>query len=114
MYDAVLLRYEVELGLMKDLFEKGKKDPPISKNMPPSAGKIAWARSITGRIKAPIQKFKTKSDQLLSVTFKKVALQYVTLAKELDKNYEQIVFQAWTKDNTEKAITMLKQNILKK
>jgi hypothetical protein len=47
---------------METLFREGKKDPPISKNMPPKAGSIAWARSIMGRIKGPIKKFKEKSD----------------------------------------------------
>jgi hypothetical protein len=41
-----------------------------------------------GRIKAPIKKFKTKSDQLFGQIFKNVATKYVKLAKELDKNYE--------------------------
>jgi hypothetical protein len=45
---------------MEYLFTKGKESPPISKNMPPNAGSIAWARSIMGRIKTPIYKFKTR------------------------------------------------------
>ena len=65
-YDAVLVRYGKELTIMKDLFENNRDKPPISKNMPPKAGSIAWARSIMGRIKAPIKKFKSKSDQLMS------------------------------------------------
>jgi dynein heavy chain len=47
---------------MENLFFDNKNSPPISKNMPPKAGQIAWARSIMGRIKAPIKKFKNKSD----------------------------------------------------
>jgi dynein heavy chain len=43
-------------------FETAKDNPPISKNMPFDAGRIAWARSIMGRIKAPIRKFKTKAE----------------------------------------------------
>ena len=65
-YDAVLVRYGKELTIMKDLFNDNRDKPPISKNMPPKAGSIAWARSIMGRIKAPIKKFKSKSDQLMS------------------------------------------------
>jgi dynein heavy chain len=65
-YDAVLVRYGKELAIMKDLFNNNRDKPPISKNMPPKAGSIAWARSIMGRIKAPIKKFKSKSDQLMS------------------------------------------------
>jgi len=79
-----LKTYEKELNNMEKLFYDNKATPPISKNMPPKAGQIAWARSIMGRIKAPIKKFKSKSDQLMSPTFSKVAFKYVKLAKELD------------------------------
>jgi dynein heavy chain len=57
-----LKTYEKELNNMEKLFYDNKDVPPISKNMPPKAGQIAWARSIMGRIKAPIKKFKNKSD----------------------------------------------------
>jgi hypothetical protein len=67
-----------------------------------------------GRIKGPIKKFKEKSDQLMTPTFKSVALSYVALAKELDKTYEQSIFDQWKKDNTEEAIRLLKLNILDK
>lgn len=36
----------------------------VSKNMPPVAGGISWARSIFYRIKRPIIKFLTKEDTL--------------------------------------------------
>ena len=61
-YDNVLETYNRELDTMAKIFKDGRENPPISKNMPPNAGKIAWARSIMGRIKAPIKKFKTKTD----------------------------------------------------
>jgi dynein heavy chain len=61
-YEDVLIKYEKELAEMHELFEQGKKNPPISKNMPPKAGAIAWSRSIMGRIKTPIYKFKTKPE----------------------------------------------------
>ena len=80
-YEDVLLQYHKELVQMQKLYDDGKKNPPISKNMPPNAGSIAWARSIMGRIKAPIKKFKNKSDQLISATFGQVAGLYVNLAK---------------------------------
>jgi hypothetical protein len=51
---------------------------------------------------------------LMTKTFKGVALNYVKLAKDLDKGYEQIIFETWRKENTEKAIELLKKNILDK
>ncbi len=90
------------------LFEKGKKDPPISKNMPPKAGQIAWARSIMNRIKTPIYKFKTKENLLISDTGKAVTKKYIALAKELDRNYEAAIFDKWYSQNTDEAIRLLK------
>lgn len=60
-----------------------------------------------GRIKAPIKKFKTKSDQLFGPIFKNVATKYVKLAKELDKNYEKKIYNTWKDSNTNKAIDLL-------
>lgn len=37
-YDDVLRQYEKELIQMEELFDIGRKDPPISKNMPFLAG----------------------------------------------------------------------------
>jgi dynein heavy chain len=113
-YEAVLKTYQKELNQMEELFKYGKAAPPIPKNMPPRAGEIAWARSIMGRIKAPIKKFKTKADQLTSKTFKEVALNYVRLAKELDENYEKKIFEKWEHENTMLALNLLGKNILKK
>ena len=48
----------------------------------------------------------------MTPTFKTVALQYVQLAKELDKSYEHQIFELWRKENTEKAINLLKNHIL--
>jgi dynein heavy chain len=80
-YEDVLERYNTEVGEMKELFLKGKDNPLISKNMPPKAGAIAWARSIMGRIKTPIYKFKTRPDLLVSETGKIVTRKYIELAK---------------------------------
>lgn len=63
-YADVLQRYGQEVEEMEGLYLRGKDNPPISKNMPPKAGAIAWARSIMGRIKTPIYKFKTKEGLL--------------------------------------------------
>jgi len=69
---------------MDQLFQKGRHNPTISKNMPPKSGAIAWARSIMGRIKGPIYKFKTKENLLQTETGKEVTLKYIQLAKQLD------------------------------
>lgn len=107
-YESVLRKYEKELQELENLFEEGKANPPISKNMPPNAGNIAWAYSIMGRIRAPINKFKQKHDQLASKTFKQVALKYVEFAKKLNEKYVKDIFDRWETENTQKALELLK------
>jgi len=63
-YIDVLNGYRNEVAQMDQLFQKNRQNPTISKNMPPKSGGIAWARSIMGRIKRPIYKFKTKEGLL--------------------------------------------------
>ena len=75
------MKYKEEVLDMEKLFHKGKINPPISKNMPPNAGSIAWARSIMGRIKTPIYKFKTKAELFASPEGKDATKQYISLAK---------------------------------
>ena len=111
-YEDVLNRYSKELADMRELFLKEKDNPPIARNMPENAGKIAWARSITGRIKAPIDKFKTKVKKLQADHFMEVAKKYVDLAKMLDKEYEATIYENWVKNNREMVIKKLENNIL--
>ena len=109
-YEDILERYSVEVAEMDSLFEKNRETPPISKNMPPTAGKIAWARSIMGRVKAPIDKFKTKEGLIQSDTGKGVTLKYIHLVSRLDQQYEGKIFEIWNAENTDKAISLLKDN----
>ncbi len=67
----VLDHYRKEVETNRKLFEKGQElinkgqeSLVISKNKPPIAGSIAWARSIFYRIKRPIMKFLTKEESL--------------------------------------------------
>jgi hypothetical protein len=57
-----------------------------------------------GRIKAPIDKFKQKSDKLNPIAFMRVATQYVKLAKDLDKEYDQEIYNKWTSHNSTRAL----------
>ena len=56
----------------------------VSKNMPPVAGGISWARSIFYRIKRPIIKFLTKEDTLDKDLFQTIKKEYKDLAKMID------------------------------
>ena len=68
----------------KELFELGKEGLVVSKNKPPVAGSINWARSIFHRIKRPIIKFMTKEDTLDKDLFTSIKNEYKGLAKTID------------------------------
>ena len=36
---------------MRRLFEEGREEPPLTRNMPPVAGGIRWSRSLLGRLR---------------------------------------------------------------
>lgn len=97
---------------METLYNKGKDDPPIPKNMPPKSGQICWSRSIITRIKTPIDKFKTKLEILKQDSGIEATKKYVKLAKHLTEEHEQQIFDTWKKENTKNAIQMLKSHIL--
>lgn len=58
-FKDILFHYNNELKHLKHLFEAGKSNPPISRNMPPVSGAIRWARSLYHRAKKPIIRFQT-------------------------------------------------------
>ncbi len=110
---SILSIYEEELKQIRLLFEEGRHSPPISKNKPPIAGAISWARSLMHRIKVPIIKFKAHDRMLSKPEGQQVTLKYISLAKELDK-YETHLFEEWANKNVETALGMLKRPILLK
>jgi len=112
-YDNVLGRYNDEIREMEKLYFKYQKHPPIPKNMPPTSGSIAWARSVITRIKSPIDKFKTKPDILTKDQHGvNAAKNYVRIAKMLTETHEANLFTDWKTKNTAESLNMLKQNIL--
>lgn len=119
-YSDVLSRYKIELETNQNLFENGKKIAEkrqehliISKNKPPVAGSISWAKSIFNRIKRPILKFLTKEETLDKQFFQDIKNEYKNLAKTIDQ-YQKDKFKDWNDRITERAMVFLKEKILEK
>lgn len=108
---AILLRYRVEVGKLKEIFQRDQENPPISKSTPPTAGAILWARSIFHRAKRPILSFKTMPHLLQLPEGQQACKEYVDLGKEI-LEYEQALFQAWQTTAVELAVSSLKYNVL--
>lgn len=63
-YSKVLLNYSRDLEAIRKLYQKQKSEPVIPRNLPPIAGKIAWARQLYRKIENPMKVFKTKPEIL--------------------------------------------------
>merc|ERR1719160_461663 len=90
----ILTQYDNEVRKMRTLFRKGKVTPPISKNTPPTAGGILWARSIFYRVKRPVLSFKTMPHLLQLSEGQQACKDYVELGHEI-LEYEQFLYEAW-------------------
>lgn len=60
--------YGKDLELVRRIYQNEKSDPLTPRNLPPIAGRIAWARQLFRRIEVPMKVFKRKSD-ILKVRF---------------------------------------------
>jgi dynein heavy chain len=68
--------YGMELSHIEQMYEKNKHNPPISRNMPPVAGNIAWARHLLKKIEDPMLKFQGNPVVLASKESKKIIKTY--------------------------------------
>lgn len=94
-YTEVLNRYKNELQKNKELFNQGRSNLLVSKNKPPVAGSISWARAIYHRIKRPILKFKQKEKNLdAPELFANIKKEYLETAKMID-SYQKEKFSEW-------------------
>lgn len=107
----VLEFYQKELKENKAIFEAGKDKILVSKNKPPIAGSISWARSIYQRVKSPILKFNKKKEAFDKKQLDDIIEEYLSFADQLTK-YQLEKFDLWVKKVEEEAPKFLKNNIL--
>jgi len=90
---------------VRKIYEKNKEDPPLSRNLPPTAGRIIWARQLYQRISIPIKLLQDKMDlnkteegKLLIKNFNKIA--------EALLQYEVLFYRNW-----ERSIDLIKKGM---
>ncbi|XP_052807224.1 dynein axonemal heavy chain 5-like isoform X2 [Mya arenaria] len=93
-YTKVLMNYGRDLESIRKLYQKFKQEPMIPRNLPPVAGKIAWARQLYRKIENPMKAFKTKPVILKSSEAKKIVRNYNKMAGVL-MEYEMLYHRGW-------------------
>ena len=88
--------YIKDLEAIQRNYNKNKENPPIPRDLPPIAGRIAWIRQFYQHITSPIQVFQRFSDLMKTNEAKKAIKGYNKMARVLVE-YEVLHHQAWIK-----------------
>jgi dynein heavy chain len=86
--------YGQELTRVEQIYEKFKHNPPITRNMPPVAGNIAWARHLLRKIEEPMKRFQGNATVLASKESKRIIKTYNKVARTLIA-FEYLWYEAW-------------------
>lgn len=95
-YNKLMANYGRDLEAVRKLYQKLKNEPPTARNLPPVAGRIAWARQMYRRIDAPMKVFKRHPEILKVIEFPGFYLNYsqevsqTNEAKKTIKNFNKM------------------------
>ena len=93
-YLRILQHYGRDIDMVARLYQKNKGDPQIARDLPPIAGKIAWARQLFRRIQEPMEAFQQHPSILQGQDGRKIIKNYNKLAKVL-LEYEVLYHRGW-------------------
>ncbi|ESO89757.1 hypothetical protein LOTGIDRAFT_192667 [Lottia gigantea] len=93
-YQRILSHYGKDIENVSRLYQKNKTDPPVARDLPPIAGKIAWARQLFRRIQEPMEVFQEHPQILQTNEAKKIIKNFNKLAKVL-LEFEVLYHRGW-------------------
>uniref|UniRef100_A0A8W4FP45 Dynein axonemal heavy chain 5 n=1 Tax=Sus scrofa TaxID=9823 RepID=A0A8W4FP45_PIG len=99
-YRRILENYGADIDMISKLYTKQRSDPPLSRDQPPIAGKILWARQLFHRIQQPMQLFQQHPTVLQTAEAKPVIRSYNRVAKVL-LEFEVLYHRAWFQQTEE-------------
>ncbi|XP_075316794.1 dynein axonemal heavy chain 8-like [Odontesthes bonariensis] len=91
---VILQHFASEVEFVKKVFDNQKDDIPLSRNMPPVAGRIGWVRHLYKKIEEPILYMKENSDILCSPVGQDVVRMYNGTAAMLVE-FELLQHETW-------------------
>eukprot|EP01042_Synura_sphagnicola_P000006 gene6-7_t len=92
---VIFHNYGQELTRVEQIYEKFKQNPPTSRNMPPVAGNISWARHLLRKIEDPMLKFQGNPTIIASKDSKRIIKTYNKVARTLIA-FEFLWYEAWS------------------
>ncbi|KAK7469847.1 hypothetical protein BaRGS_00036125 [Batillaria attramentaria] len=97
-YKQIIQLYGRDLEMVAKMYRTFKSEPIIARNMPPIAGKIAWARQLYRRINEPMEVFKQRPALFFdSPDAKKIIRNFNRLSKVLIE-FELLYYRGWLRE----------------
>ncbi|KAK7114139.1 dynein axonemal heavy chain 5-like isoform X2 [Littorina saxatilis] len=93
-YQRILQHYSRDVEMVSRTYQKNKSDPPVARDLPPIAGKIAWSRQLFRRIQEPMEVFQQHQVILQTPEAKKIIKNFNKLAKVL-LEFEVLYHRGW-------------------
>lgn len=62
------MQFAREIDQTTTIFEENKHAPPVTKNQPPIAGAIKWARALLARLKQTMIKLHSTEEEIIRTT----------------------------------------------
>ena len=99
-----------DIDFIQKQYNEQKDKPPIARNMPPIAGRIAWSQQLYRRLKEPVDIFRAQPELIALAETRRAIKAYNRIAKALVE-YEVVFLQVW-KRQVDEARGMLNCTIL--
>ncbi|KAL0234517.1 hypothetical protein PCE1_001553 [Barthelona sp. PCE] len=113
-FETILKQFIIKTNKIEEEFISNLENPPIPKRFPPLAGFLQWERSLFQKLKKPFLVFKKHFPNLESETVGvEVKHRYFEVAK-LIRDEEIRRFEEWNSSSALKALSLLKQPIVKR
>ncbi|XP_011639724.2 dynein heavy chain 10, axonemal [Pogonomyrmex barbatus] len=111
-FDVIMQQFSKEINIVENIYQRGKRNPPLLTYHPPMAGAIFWVKQLFHRLRKPVLIFQEvrelKHSPVKLLAFK----QYYDLAKQL-KEFEEAKFNAWLDKALLTVNTIMKKSVLK-
>jgi dynein heavy chain len=83
-----------DIDFIQKQYNEQKDKPPIARNMPPIAGRIAWSQQLYRRLKEPVDIFRAQPELIALAETRRAIKAYNRIAKALVE-YEVVFLQVW-------------------
>uniref|UniRef100_A0A6S8LSH1 AAA+ ATPase domain-containing protein n=1 Tax=Dunaliella tertiolecta TaxID=3047 RepID=A0A6S8LSH1_DUNTE len=111
-FNDILEQFAREIDQTTTIFEENKHAPPVTKNQPPIAGAIKWARALLARLKQTMIKLHSTEEEIIRTTEIgcNVESKFRGFAKAV-MFYEKKLFSTWSDSVNTITMQHLKQPI---